>query len=87
MDSADLRPHPDVVSREVGDDLVLVHLKTNRIYSLNRTGARLWQLLDSGCTRAAAERQLLDEFDVDEAQLRREIDDQLAELAREGLVA
>jgi hypothetical protein len=87
MDSVELRPHPDVVSRQVGEELVLVHLKTNRIYSLNRTGTRLWELLGSGCGREALERQLLDEFDVDEAQLREEIEGRLAEFAREGLLA
>jgi hypothetical protein len=71
----------------VGEELVLVQLKTNRIYSLNKTGARLWELLSSGCSREAIERQLLDEFDVDEAQLRQEVDTQLAELTQEGLLA
>ena len=64
-----------------------MHLKTNRIYSLNRTGSRLWELLETGCDREGLERCLLDEFDVDAVQLRKEVEDQLAELAREGLLA
>jgi coenzyme PQQ synthesis protein D (PqqD) len=80
------RPHPDVVSRRVGDETVLVNLKTNRIYSLNRTGARLWELLGEGKDRAAAEEALLGEFDVDETELRREVDDLLGELEAEDLV-
>jgi Transglutaminase-like superfamily/Coenzyme PQQ synthesis protein D (PqqD) len=37
--------HPDVVWRWVDDEAVLVNVKTNRIYSLNPTGARLWELI------------------------------------------
>jgi Coenzyme PQQ synthesis protein D (PqqD) len=86
MDETQLRPNPDVVWRQVGDEVVLVNMKTNRIYSLNSTGARLWELLDSGADRREIEQAMLDEFDVEPAQLREEIDSQLDRLAREGLV-
>jgi Coenzyme PQQ synthesis protein D (PqqD) len=80
------RPATDVVSRELGDQAVLVHLGTNRIYSLNPTGTRFWSLLVSGAERDAIERQLLAEFDVSEDELRRELDQLLASLQEEGLV-
>lgn len=53
--------------------MVLVHLDTNRIYSLNRTAARFWELIADGCGRAEAEAQLAETFDVDEEELAREI--------------
>jgi hypothetical protein len=80
------RPNPDVAWRRVGDDAVLVHLKTNRIYSLNRTGARFWELLSEGYGRDAAQATLLGEFDVAEDELRKEVDDLLAALTRDGLL-
>ena len=82
-----LRPIPDVVYRELEGEMVLVHLGTNRIYSLNETGARFWELLASGSERAEIERQLLDEFVVEPEDLRQEIDSMLGALAEEGLVA
>jgi len=82
-----LRPIPDVVYRELEGEMVLVHLGTNRIYSLNETGARFWELLASGSERPEIERQLLDEFDVQPSELQQEIDSILAALAAEGLVA
>jgi len=82
-----LRPIPDVVYRELEGEMVLVHLGTNRIYSLNETGARFWELLASGSERAEIERQLLDEFVVEPQDLRQEIDSMLGALAEEGLVA
>jgi coenzyme PQQ synthesis protein D (PqqD) len=76
----------DVAWRRVGDDAVLVHLKTNRIYSLNRTAARFLELIGEGCDRDAAEAALLSEFDVGGNELRREMDDLLEALAKDGLL-
>jgi Coenzyme PQQ synthesis protein D (PqqD) len=81
------RPIPDVVYRELEGEMVLVHLGTNRIYSLNETGARFWELLGGGGDRAEIERQLLDEFAIDPDELRQEIDAMLVSLANEGLVS
>jgi hypothetical protein len=81
------RPIPDVAYRELEGEIVLVHLGTNRIYSLNETGARFWELLASGSERADIERQLLDEFAIEPEALRREIDSMLVALANEGLVS
>jgi hypothetical protein len=78
--------HPDVVSRWVDEEAVLVHLKTNRIYSLNPTGARLWELIGAGNDREAAEAALIEEFDVEEGDLRKEVADMLEALAKEGLI-
>jgi hypothetical protein len=82
-----LVPNPDVVWKSVGEEAVLVHLRTNRIYNLNRTGARLWVLLSQGWTRQAIKGQLLQEFDVEESSLEVEIESLLASLAAEGLIA
>jgi hypothetical protein len=80
------KPTTDVVYRELADQAVLVHLGTNRIYSLNSTGARFWSLLASGGERNAIERQLLAEFDLSQEELRGEVDRLLASLQKEGLV-
>jgi len=66
--------------------MVLVHLRTNRIYSLNRTGARFWELLAEGNDRQTIEQRLLDEFDIDGGQVTAEIDGMLTRLADAGLV-
>jgi hypothetical protein len=84
--NAQIRPNPDVVSREVGDEVVLVHLHTNQIYTLNRTAARLWQLLAEGRGLDAARQELLQEFDVDEEELRAEVSKLVGELSAKGLV-
>ena len=72
--------------RDFGDETVLVDLKTNRIFSLNATGSRFWVLLATERDRDRIERQLLEEFEVDAAALRHEIDGLLASLEAEGLI-
>lgn len=83
----ELRPHADVAWRRVDDDVVLVQLRTNRIYSLNHTAARAWELLNEGLDRSDIERSLLEEFDVDPEELARSVDDLLEQLAQAELVA
>ena len=80
------RPHADVLARRVGDEVVLVHAGRDEIFALNSTGARLWELLSEGRTRAEAVKQLTAEFDVSKETVERQADDLLATLAREGLV-
>lgn len=85
--SSRFRPSLDAVTKRTGDEIVLVHLKTDRIYVLNRTGARLWDLLCADCDRADIERQLLEEMDVGEAELAGALDEILAALMSESLIA
>jgi hypothetical protein len=81
-----LSPNPNVVSRRLDDEVVLVHLHTNRIFALNETGARFWELLQSGLDRTEIERELRGEFEVDASTLAREVDALLRALVDEDLV-
>jgi len=68
------RPSPDALATRVGDEIVLVHTGTDQIYVLNRTGARLWELLCADRDRGEIERRLLDEFEVAPAELASEVE-------------
>jgi hypothetical protein len=80
------RLHPDVVSRRLGDEIVLVHLGTNQIYRLNATGARFWELAAEGLDEEAIAARLRAEFDVGDEQVRGEIAAMVERLAAQGLV-
>lgn len=79
-------PHPDVVFRRLEDRMVLVHTATNKVFELNRTGARIWELLEERIGGEQLLTTLVDEFDIDLDQLRNEVDAILGELSTEGLV-
>jgi len=68
-----VRPSKDVVSRRVGDEIVLVNLESDQMYSLNPTGARAWELLAAESSRQEIRAELLREFDVGEKELDEEL--------------
>lgn len=76
----------EVAARRLEDEVVLVNLQTNHIYSLNATGARVWELLDVPRTRDEVVDALLGEFDVARQTLESETDELLSSLAEAKLV-
>ena len=80
------RSSPDALATRVGDEIVLVDLKTDQIYSLNRTAARIWELLCADCDRAELERRMLEEFDVAPRDVAQAIDELIASLTEGGLL-
>jgi hypothetical protein len=64
----------------------VVNLRTNRIFELNATGMRAWELMGDGRTRAELERQLEAEFAATPGRVRTELEQLIADLAGEGLV-
>jgi Coenzyme PQQ synthesis protein D (PqqD) len=81
-----LEVNPGVAHRLVGDDVLLVHLETNQVYTLNRTGGRIWELLVQHGDRDQVVRELREEFDVVEAELTSEVDELIARLIEGGLL-
>ncbi len=73
MSHVRLKPGPNVLSRQLGHDLVLLNLDTNRFFELNRTGARFWELLGGGAELDAIEDALAAEFDVARSELSAEV--------------
>ena len=81
------RPQPDVVSRRLDEQTVLVNLRTNKIFELNSTGARMWELLEGRPSESQIVAQLLAEFDVSQGQLEGEVRALLDSLLEEGLIS
>jgi hypothetical protein len=81
-----ITPSADVIAQRVGDGVIVVNLRTSLMYDLNRTGGRFWDLLTAGHDLAQIHTRLLQEFDVDPVELRREIETIVASLKDAGLV-
>lgn len=79
-------PRSDILEQTLHEEIVLVNLRTNQIYALNETGARLWQLLREGGSRQQIEKALLAEFAITAEELTVEIDQLIAELIQRDLV-
>ena len=81
------RSTPDTVAERLGDELVLIHMKTDRMFLLNGTGARVWELLSTGHEVAEIQRRVLQEFEATEAELATDIHDLIASLQGEQLIS
>lgn len=81
-----MRINPDVVARRLEQEVVLVHLGSNEIYTLNATGARFWELLGEGLGLEDVKRSLESEFEVDRRSLDDEVERLVAELTDQGLL-
>jgi hypothetical protein len=66
---------------------VLLHMGTKRYYSLNETGALVWQLLEEGATEGDVVTRLVDRYTVAASDAEAALSELLAELLAEGLVA
>jgi predicted methyltransferase len=84
--SGGLRVSRDVISRRLGDEVILVNLKTDRVYALNQTAARFWELLASRRSIQSIERQLMREFTVEPSKLGRHISGLLSTLKAKKLI-
>ena len=72
--------------RQVGDEAVLLNLKTEQYLGLDDVSSRIWQVLTAGGTVQAAYDTLLAEFDVDSERLRTDLEEFVEELLQFGLV-
>jgi len=79
-------PNPEVVAKRLDEDLVVIHLGTDQIYSLNSSAARFWELLESGLGVLEAKKQLVEEFAVSMQQLDEDVSVTLAALFEHQLV-
>ena len=78
---------PDAVANRMGDQIVVVHVGTDRIFELNSTAARIWDLLSEGHDRKEIERMVSQEFKVPENLASRQIEDLLNSLVSEQIIS
>jgi Coenzyme PQQ synthesis protein D (PqqD) len=81
-----LEVNPDVLFRQVEDELVLVKIASNEIFALNPTGARIWELISDNGDVAATVSLLAEEFEATESELREQVETFVAELQRQGFL-
>ena len=60
---------PEVLFQEIDGDVVLLSTTTGNYYGMNQVASRMWNLILQNGSPEAAVGVLLEEYDVDEAQL------------------
>ena len=70
----------------MGDQVVLVHLGTDRIFELNSSAARIWDLLVEGRNQQQIEQSLCEEFQISKDLANRQTNELLASLIAEKII-
>jgi hypothetical protein len=78
---------PEVIFQSVGDEAVLLNMKTIVYLGLNPMGARMWTTLTAANSIQSAFDSLLAEFDVPEQRLRQDLEEFLEKLNEYALIA
>lgn len=82
-------PHPAVIFQRIDDGAVLFSPTTEVYFGLNEVGAKVWQLLPPTSTSVheICEELWRDYPDVERTVIQQDVEELLAQLLREGLVA
>lgn len=75
-----------VYTETINDETVLLELESGRYYGLDAVGTRLWQLLNELGSIEAVTQSAVAEFEVEPAQLARDLAVLVRELAARKLV-
>jgi len=78
---------PDVLSQEISGETVLLDLKSEGYFGLDRTATRIWQLLQENKSLEEVHDTMSAEFEVDPEVLRADLSNHLSELEAAGLIS
>jgi len=76
----------EALSQEVNGETVILDLKSENYFGLDKVGTRIWQLLQEYGDVQKTFEIMLEEFDVDAEQLEMDINELLEKLIASGLV-
>jgi hypothetical protein len=66
--------HADVMAQQLGDETVILHLRSGTYFGLGPIGTRVWQLIEKGHGLDEILDVLVLEFEVERLQLEHDID-------------
>jgi coenzyme PQQ synthesis protein D (PqqD) len=81
-----VRAAPDVLFRVVDEEAVLLNLNTVLYLGLNPVGTRMWNVLTSASSIQAAYDELVQEYEVEPAQLRADLAEFIEQLLDQKLI-
>ena len=81
-----LKVNDDVVSRTVHGEEVVLDLIHGHYFGLNEVGTRIWNDLKSGHTLEDSTQSVMDEYDVSEETLQKDVQSWLEALKSKGLI-
>lgn len=84
--TSEVRLSPDVVTRQVGEETMLLNLASGTYYGLDPVGARFLSLVEQGKSLLQARDALLEIYEVEREALDCDLEALLDDLAGNGIV-
>ncbi len=82
-----MKPKPGVVHTEMeAGTAVLLDMETHRYFSLNESGAFIWNKLSTGTPVADVASLVAERYSLDHAKAQRDVDNLISELSKAGLL-
>lgn len=81
-----VRVSPQVISQEISGETVILDLDSEYYFGLDAVGTRIWQLIRESADLHTIYTILLDEYEVDEARLRSDLEALIADACARGLL-
>ncbi len=75
-----------ILFQKLGDEAVILHLDSEEYFGLDGIGTRIWEVLIEEGSIEKALPILLNEFEVDENTLRKDIEELVVELKAENIL-
>jgi hypothetical protein len=78
---------PQVMSRLVGDETVLLDLESGMYFGLDGVGKRIWESIGEGLTLGETAAVITSEYEVDKAKAQADVIEFVSDLVQRGLLA
>ncbi len=80
------RKNPSVACTELDDGAVLLNLDTKYYYNLNKTGLRIWQIMEESQDLTEIADKLSNEYEVDIEKAKSSVLKLVGDLEKDGLI-
>ncbi len=77
---------PKVISQELSGETVILELESECFFGLDAVGTRIWQLIGDSGELLTIYNTLLEEYEVDEAQLLSDLEALITKACGQGLI-
>lgn len=78
--------NPEIILQKLDDQTALLNPNTGQVFGLDRVSSRVWELIEAHSELSQVRAQMLEDFDVEEAQLDKDLLMYIRQLIELGLV-
>ena len=81
-----LKANDKILFQKLGDEAVILHLDSEEYFGLDHVGTRVWEILMEEGSMDKALPKLLEEYDVDTNELKKDMEELVASLKSEKIL-